>query len=89
MKLTETQLFCTLRAHRRLAEMTQEELAAAVGVSRQTIAAVEKGTYNPSVVLALRCAEVFQVGVEDLFTIRDRQASVFRPGSRKKSEDQP
>ena len=50
--------------------MTQEELAAAVGVSRQTIAAVEKGTYNPSVVLALRCAEVFQVSVEDLFMIR-------------------
>jgi putative transcriptional regulator len=48
---------------------TQEELAGAVGVSRQTIIAVERGTYNPSVALALRLARHFRVPVEDVFTL--------------------
>jgi putative transcriptional regulator len=48
-------------------EMTQEELAARVGVSRQTIIAIEKGKYNPSVGLAIRIARVFGVPVEAVF----------------------
>jgi len=48
-------------------DMTQEELAQQVGVTRQTIISIEKGRYNPSVELALRLAEVFGVAVEDLF----------------------
>jgi putative transcriptional regulator len=47
-------------------EMTQEELARRVGVSRQTIIAIEKGKYNPSVLLALKIARVFDRGVEDI-----------------------
>lgn len=49
--------------------MTQEELAQAVGVSRQTIFAIEKGNYTPSVLLALRIAKVFGKRVEEIFTI--------------------
>lgn len=48
---------------------TQEELAEAVGVSRQTISALEKGNYTPSILLALKIAAFFKVPVESLFTI--------------------
>ena len=49
--------------------MTQEELAEKVGVTRQTVIAIEKGNYTPSVALALKLAKVFKVPVEDLFKI--------------------
>lgn len=48
---------------------TQEDLACSVGVSRQTIIALEKGNYTPSVLLALKIAGFFKVSVEKLFTI--------------------
>ncbi|MCF7808868.1 MAG: helix-turn-helix transcriptional regulator [Candidatus Marinimicrobia bacterium] len=51
--------------------MTQQELAEAVGVSRQTIVTLEKGQYNPSVALALRMAKFFKVKVEDLFYLEE------------------
>jgi putative transcriptional regulator len=49
--------------------LTQEELAKTVGVSRQTILAIEKGKYSPSVVLALKIAHAFGVRVEDIFQL--------------------
>lgn len=49
--------------------MTQEELACAVGVSRQTIIAIERGNYTPSVLLALKLAHTFKKPVESIFTI--------------------
>ena len=52
-------------------EMTQEELAKRVGVARQTIIAIEKGKYNPSVALAIRIARVFGVSVEELFSLAE------------------
>lgn len=56
--------------------MTQVQLASLVGVSRQTIGAIEKGDYSPSTVLALRIATVLQTTVDDLFALptldRDR-----------------
>jgi len=51
------------------ADMTQEELAEKVGVTRQTIIAIERGNYTPSVLLALKLAKVFSVPVEKLFRI--------------------
>jgi putative transcriptional regulator len=48
-------------------EMTQQQLAEAVDVSRQTIIALEAGRYNPSLHLAFRLARAFGVGVEDVF----------------------
>ena len=50
-------------------EMSQEELAAAVGVTRQTIHSVEKGKFVPSALLAFRIARVFRANVEDVFYI--------------------
>lgn len=51
------------------ANITQEEMGEKVGVSRQTIIAIEKGNYTPSVLLALRIARFFKQRVEDLFSI--------------------
>ncbi len=48
-------------------EMTQQELADRVGVTRQTILALEAGKYNPSLELAFRIARSFQVSVEEIF----------------------
>jgi putative transcriptional regulator len=48
---------------------TQEDVAKAVGVTRQTVIAIEKGNYVPSVMLAIRLAEFFRVSVEDIFKI--------------------
>jgi putative transcriptional regulator len=62
-----------VRDHRVLAHMTQEGLADAVGVSRQTIIAMETGTYTPSALLALRLARAFGVAFEDLFGIDDER----------------
>jgi len=52
-------------------EMTQEELANSVGVTRQTIIALEAGKYVPSLSLAFRIARVFGVKVEDVFQYDD------------------
>ncbi|GAA4799523.1 helix-turn-helix transcriptional regulator [Lysobacter hankyongensis] len=52
-------------------EMTQEALAQACGVTRQTIIALEAGRYTPSLELAFRIARTFGVGVEDVFQWRD------------------
>jgi putative transcriptional regulator len=52
-------------------EMTQEELARRIGVSRQTIIAIEKGKYNPSVFLALKIAKVFDTNVTDIFKLEE------------------
>ena len=49
--------------------MTQEELASKVDVSRQTIIALEKGNYTPSILLALKIAGVFKLPVEKIFTL--------------------
>jgi putative transcriptional regulator len=49
-------------------EMTQQQLAENVGVTRQTIIAMEKGRYSPSLELAFRIALVFDVPLEDVFT---------------------
>lgn len=49
--------------------ITQEELGQKVGVSRQTIIALEKGNYTPSILLALNIAKVFNESVEKIFTI--------------------
>ncbi|HLR67197.1 MAG TPA: helix-turn-helix transcriptional regulator [Virgibacillus sp.] len=54
--------------HRVLKRITQKELADAVGVSKQTIFVMEKNNYSPSLVLAFRIADFFNVDVTDIFT---------------------
>jgi len=56
----------TLRFHNE--EMTQEELAMQVGVTRQTIIALEKDKYSPSLELAFRISTVFRVPLEEVFS---------------------
>ncbi len=51
--------------------MTQEELAERVGVTRQTMLYLEKGKYNPSLLLANRVAKVLESTIEDVFLIED------------------
>lgn len=46
---------------------TQKDLADAIGVTRQTIGLIEKGDYSPSVTMALKIAQSFNVSVEDVF----------------------
>ncbi|WGS65887.1 helix-turn-helix transcriptional regulator [Marinitoga aeolica] len=58
-----------LKVYRAMFDMTQEELAKRVGVSRQTINYIEKGKYSPSILLALKIAYIFNCKVEDLFIL--------------------
>ena len=53
--------------------ITQEVLAEKVSVSRQTISALEKGNYTPSVILALRIAHFFTLPVEKIFTLSNEK----------------
>jgi putative transcriptional regulator len=55
-------------------EMTQQQLADKVGVTRQTIIAIEAGKYAPSLPLAFRIARTFGMGVEDVFQYEDEEA---------------
>lgn len=50
--------------------LTQEELANMAGITRQTVIAIEKGNYTPSVLLALKIAKIFDLSVEEIFFIK-------------------
>jgi len=60
-----------IRVYRAERRMSQADLAAAIGVSRKTIRAIEVGRFVPSTIIALRIARYFGVTVEDVFTLRD------------------
>ncbi|MFD2245789.1 helix-turn-helix transcriptional regulator [Pontibacter ruber] len=62
----------TLKVERAIHNLTQEELAKKIGVSRQTINAMEANKYVPSTVLALKIARVFSKSVEDIFSLEDQ-----------------
>ncbi len=65
--MAEPMLKNKVKTRRVLSDLTQEDLAQKVGVTRQTVLAIEKGNYAPSVVLALRLAKTLGCSVEDLF----------------------
>jgi len=67
---TRETIYTTLTKTRTKSDMTQQELADRTGVTRQTIIALEKGNYIPSVLLAIKIARVFNSRVEDIFTIQ-------------------
>ena len=52
----------------------QEDLAQALGVSRQTVISLEKGKYNPSLALAFKLARYFNLSIEDIFDDSDEYA---------------
>jgi putative transcriptional regulator len=57
----------TIKELRLKKDITQEQLAEVCGVSRQTIIAIEKGNYTPSLLLAMRIAAYFKIPVESIF----------------------
>ncbi|ESU24255.1 transcriptional regulator [Flavobacterium enshiense DK69] len=58
-----------LKVQRAIANMTQAELAEKIGVSRQTINAIEAGKFVPSTVLALKLAKLFERSVNEIFEL--------------------
>ena len=56
---------------RKQSGMTQEALAALLEVSRQTISSLEKGRYNPSIILAFKIARLFDLQIEDIFIFEE------------------
>ena len=60
-----------IREYRARYGMSQEDLAKLAGARRETIGNLEKGKYNPSLVLAWNIAKVFQVPIEEIFTVED------------------
>lgn len=52
-------------------EWTQEGLAKRMGVTRQTVISIEKGTYNPSLLLAFKLSHLFEMKIEEIFEYRD------------------
>lgn len=61
----------TLRIERAILHMTQQQLADAIKVSRQTINAIESGKYIPSTLLALKISEVFDKPVNEIFRLEE------------------
>jgi putative transcriptional regulator len=61
----------SLRERRVQAGLTQAELAAALGVSRQTVISIENGRYLPSLPLAFRIARLFEVPLEHVFELTE------------------
>lgn len=63
------QLTNRVRELRARFRMSQTELADAIDVSRQTISLIERGDYSPSIVLALKMAQIFEEPVESIFSL--------------------
>ena len=59
----------TIRVERAILDITQEELAEQIGVSRQTINSIEKSRYVPSTILALRISALFKKTVNEIFVL--------------------
>lgn len=65
-----------LKIERAILDLTQEELAKQIGVSRQTINSIEKNRYVPSTVLALKLSHFFKKPVNDFFELEDDEKSI-------------
>ena len=68
-----------MKEHRARLGLKQEDLAGLVGVRRETIGNLEKGRYNPSLVLAWNIAKVFGVPIEEVFTVLPEDGSPETP----------
>ena len=65
------ELLNKIKVYRAMKNISQEELAVAIGVTRKTINTVESGKFIPSTVLALKIARYFGVPVEEIFVLND------------------
>lgn len=62
-----------IKVQRAINNLTQAELASKIGVSRQTINAMEKGKYIPSTLLALKLSKLFKIPVESIFQLEENE----------------
>ena len=62
-----------IKVFRAMHDLTQDALAQQLGVTRQTILAIEKGKYDPSLELAFKIARYFNVSIEEVFTYSETQ----------------
>jgi len=77
MRKKDQQLTNNLRKYRfEHNEMTQQELANKVGVSRLTIHSIEKGKFAPSIFLVLKIADIFNAKVEDIFYLNKNKKNI-------------
>ena len=60
-----------LKVFRAMRDLTQEALAKELGVTRQTVIAIEKGKYNPSLELAFKMARFFDTTIEEIFVFEE------------------
>lgn len=70
--MEDKKLTNTLKVQRTIKNLTQEQLAELVGVTRKTINTVENGVYIPSTYLALKLSKVLEVFVEELFQLDEQ-----------------
>lgn len=61
----------SLKIERAIKDLTQEDLAKRIGVSRQTVNSIEASRYNPSTILALKISEVFDKSVNEIFELEE------------------
>lgn len=61
----------SIKVERARLDMTQQDMADALEVSRQTINAIEKGKFNPSTILALKISKLFQKSVNEIFSLEE------------------
>ena len=61
-----------IKIHRNILELTQEELAQQSGCTRQTINAIEKNKYSPSLELAFKLSHILKVKVDELFIVEEK-----------------
>ena len=61
----------TIKVQRAILDITQEDLAKEIGVSRQTINSIEKNRYVPSTVLALKLSAIFKISVNEFFILEE------------------
>ncbi len=68
-----------IKVYRAFHDLSQEALARQVGVTRQTILAIEKGRYDPSLLLAYKIARFFGVTIEDIFLYDEEESAKKLP----------
>ena len=61
----------SIKVERARLDMTQQDLADALEVSRQTVNAIEKGKFNPSTILAMKISNLFEKSVNEIFSLED------------------
>jgi len=70
--MDDTILHNKIKVFRAIKNVTQDELAYKIGVTRKTINTIENGKYVPSTILALKLAKFFNIAVEDLFELTEK-----------------